>query len=72
MPFFPNHGPMSGLLDRWLAAKGEPAWVGELVSMVNDELAEALGGPHLQLGPSHFMRSGLDEKTSGPDLEIQH
>src|SRR5690606_20189524 len=60
VPVFPNHGPMAGLLDRWLAANGEPGWVGELVAMVNDELAEALGGPHLQLGPSHFMKAELD------------
>lgn len=62
VPVFPNHGPMAGLLDRWLMANEEPGWVGELVAMVNDELAEALGGPHLQLGPSHFMKAGLDDE----------
>lgn len=61
VPFFPNDGPMQGLLERWLAREGEPAWIGELLAMVNDELVEALGGPHLQLGPSHFMRKGMDE-----------
>jgi 5-methylcytosine-specific restriction protein B len=61
VPFFPNQGPMAGLLDRWLVKHGESGWVGELVAMVNDELADALGGPHLQLGPSHFMKAGLDE-----------
>ncbi len=60
IPFFPNHGPMAGLLDRWLAREGEPAWVGELVAQVNDELEQELGGPHLQLGPSHFMKNALD------------
>lgn len=60
VPFFPNHGPMAGLLDRWLAREGEPAWVGELVAQVNDELEQDLGGPHLQLGPSHFMKHDLD------------
>ena len=60
VPFFPGHGPMAGLLERWLERHGEPDWVGELVAMVNDELAEALDGPHLQLGPSHFMKRGLD------------
>jgi len=63
VPFFPNEGPMQGLLDRWLAREAEPAWVGELVAMVNDELIEALGGPHLQLGPSHFMRKAIDESA---------
>lgn len=60
IPFFPNHGPMAGLLDRWLEREGEPAWVGELVAQVNDELEYELGGPHLQLGPSHFMKHHLD------------
>ncbi|MGX6511644.1 McrB family protein [Rhodococcus sp. SJ-2] len=63
IPFFPNHGPMKNLLDRWLAREGEPAWVGELVAQVNDELTDALGGPHLQLGASHFMKPGLDRES---------
>lgn len=63
VPFFPNHGPMAGLLSRWLDREGEPTWVGELVEQVNDELAVALGGPHLQLGPSHFMKHGLNQET---------
>jgi 5-methylcytosine-specific restriction enzyme B len=61
VPVFPNQGPMAGLLDRWLKANIESGWVGELVAMVNDELVEALGGPHLQLGPSHFMKAGINE-----------
>lgn len=61
VPFFPNHGPMAALLDRWLKREGEPAWVGELVAQVNDELEQELGGPHLQLGPSHFMKRDLDK-----------
>ncbi len=63
IPFFPNSGPMAGLLDRWLERNEAPAWVGELVAQVNDELDEALGGPHLQLGPSHFMKKHLDEQA---------
>lgn len=62
IPFFPNHGPMAGLLDRWLQRAEEHAWVGELVAQVNAELEHELGGPHLQLGPSHFMKRDLDEK----------
>lgn len=61
IPFFPNHGPMAGLLDRWLEREHEPAWVGELVAQVNDELERDLGGPHLQLGASHFMKHGLNQ-----------
>ncbi len=60
VPFFPNQGPMKGLLVDWLKKHGEPSWVGELVAQVNDELELALAGPHLQIGPSHFMKPGLD------------
>ena len=65
VPFFPDSGPMAGLLGRWLKAQQppEPAWVGELVEAVNDELKQELGGSHLLLGPSHFMKeygSSLD------------
>lgn len=59
----PNHGPMKNLLDRWLAREGEPSWVGELVAQVNDKLSDALGGPHLQLGASHFMKHDLDREA---------
>jgi len=65
VPFFPNDGPMEGLLARWLEREGEPAWIAELVDMVNAELVDELGGPHLQLGPSHFMRHDLDEAALG-------
>ena len=63
IPFFPNRWPMEGLLERWLAENDEPNWVGELVAQVNDELDRELGGPHLLLGPSHFMKQGLDEEA---------
>lgn len=61
VPVYPESGPMEGLLGRWLDRHGEPAWVAGLVEMANADLVDALGGPHLQIGPSHFMRSGLDE-----------
>ena len=63
VPFFPDSGPMAGLLDRWLDRKGEAAWVGALVDGVNGELKAELEGSHLLLGPSHFMKeygSALD------------
>ena len=56
VPFFPDSGPMAGLLDRWLEREGEPAWVGELVDRINGELKDVLEGSHLLLGPSHFMK----------------
>ncbi|MDE0004479.1 MAG: AAA family ATPase, partial [Rhodospirillaceae bacterium] len=63
IPFFPNRKPIAGLLDRWLKANDEPAWVGELVARVNDELKDALGGDDLLVGPSHFMKAGLDHEA---------
>ncbi len=56
VPFFPDDGPMKGLLDRWLEREGEPEWIGRLVSAVNEELKKVLEGSHLLLGPSHFMK----------------
>ena len=56
VPFFPDREPMAGLLGRWLAHEGEPAWIGRLVDAVNDELSKILEGSHLLLGPSHFMK----------------
>lgn len=62
VPFFPDHGAMEGLLDRWYEKHAEPStrWFADLVAFVNDELIEDLGG-HLQIGPSHFMRKGLNQ-----------
>ena len=66
VPFFPDRGSMKGLLERWLEREGQPAWVGELVAMVNGELAEAVG-EDLQLGFSHFMRKGYRPEPSKDD-----
>ncbi|MDE0237048.1 MAG: AAA family ATPase [bacterium] len=63
IPFFPNRKPIAGLLDRWLEANDEPPWVGEFVAQVNDELKDALGGDDLLVGPSHFMKAGLDAEA---------
>ena len=65
VPFFPDHGPMAGLLDRWLKREGEPLWIGRLVDAVNEELQAELDGSHLLLGPSHFMK----EYGSSPDTQ---
>lgn len=61
VPVYPDSGPLEGLLRRWLTHHGEPIWVADLVETANGELVQALGGNHLQIGPSHFMRRGLDE-----------
>jgi 5-methylcytosine-specific restriction protein B len=63
VPFFPHEGPLADLLLNWLEAHDEPVWVAGLVDAVNVELQEKLGGPHVQVGPSHFMRKGLSNDT---------
>lgn len=65
VPFFPNYGPMKDLLKDWLETEGEDAWVGKIVAKVNGELAKALGGDHLQLGATHFMKSGISDLGTG-------
>ena len=77
VPFFPDSGPIAGLLGRWLDRKNQPAWVGRLVDGVNNELKGDLEGSHLLLGPSHFMKdygSTLDDAAgpTPPDLGVQH
>ena len=62
VPFFPNRPPTEGLLRRWTQRQApEQAWVAELLNRVNGELQKDLGGDHLLIGPSHFMKPGLDE-----------
>ena len=62
IPFFPNEEPIENLLADWLKSNDEPPWVADLLAMVNAELIEQLGGPHLQVGPSHFMKRGLNDE----------
>lgn len=61
LPVYPDSGPLEGVLRRWLAREGQPSWVADLIETANSELVEALGGSHLLIGPSHFMRTDLDE-----------
>lgn len=59
VPFFPDHGPLKGLLSRWLAAnKPSLGWVADMVDRAN----AMLGDRHTAIGPSHFMKSNLTEE----------
>ena len=61
VPFFPNHGPTAGLLGRWMGQHSpRQQWIAGLVDAVNGELAAEMGGEHLLIGPSHFMKRNLD------------
>lgn len=62
VPFFPEREPTKSLLRRWTQENApNQAWIPDLVSAVNSELEKELGGDHLQLGPSHFMKTDLNE-----------
>ena len=62
VPFFAERGPTENLLLKWINKHAaDQAWVVGLVSAVNSELKKELGGDHLQLGPSHFMKTDLDD-----------
>jgi len=62
VPMFPDAPPIDGLLDRWTEANGEDARWPRLLRGVNAWLRDDLGGPDLQVGPSHFLERGLDEE----------
>ena len=70
IPFFPDRGPTAGLLQDWLKNKEEPSWVGKLIEMVNEELTEAIGSD-LQLGPSHFMKTGYPTEPDPEDVLLR-
>lgn len=59
VPFFPDEPPVRGLLRRWLTReKPNLVWVADVV----DEANRRLGSRHVAIGPSYFMRKGLDEE----------
>ena len=58
--FHPDTPPVKGLLRRWLAEnKPDMAQVAALVDRAN----EKLGDRHAAIGPSYFMKDGLNEET---------
>ncbi len=63
VPFFPSEPPHDGVLRSWLEQhRPEAIWVADLVDHVNQQLVDLLGGPHLQIGPSHFFDRELSTK----------
>ena len=59
--FSVNEEPVKGLLRRWLEAKGlgKMEWVADAVELANANLDDY----HAAIGPSYFMRPGLDDAT---------
>ncbi len=58
VPFFPDTAPIDGLLRRWLTAERPGLlWVADVVERANALLDDR----NLAIGPSHFLRPGLEE-----------
>jgi len=56
--FHPDHPPVQGLLGRWLTQKApDMMWVADVVDRAN----AMLGDGQAAIGPSCFMKDGLDE-----------
>ena len=61
VPFDPHEPPVEGLLGRWLAEKAPGMeWVADAVAKAN----KLLDSPHAAIGPSYFMKEGLDEDAA--------
>ncbi len=64
VPFKPGLGRQithPQVLRRWVEANDELETLPDIVDKVNNQLRAALGGDHLLLGPSYFMKRGIDE-----------
>ena len=58
--FDPHESPVDRLLGRWLAEKvPDMEWVADAVARAND----LLDSRHAAIGPSYFMKEGLDEEA---------
>ena len=58
--FHPDRPPVEGLLRRYLRENAPTMeWVAEVVDLANSQLSE---DRHAAIGPSHFMRSNLNDK----------
>ena len=59
--FHPDAEPIKGLLRRWLAeCVPDMGWVADVVDRANEHLSE---DRHAAIGPSHFMKPGLDDEA---------
>lgn len=62
VPFFPDREPTAGLLRRWCEQNEQgQMWIADLLDGVNERLRSDLGGDHMLIGPSHFMKSNLSK-----------
>ncbi len=65
VPFFPDEPPVEGLLRRWLERyRPQMLWAADLLDAANAQLDDR----QLAVGPSHFMRTDLDDDWVTSDL----
>ncbi|MDE0440733.1 MAG: AAA family ATPase [Gammaproteobacteria bacterium] len=58
--FHPDKPPVQGLLERWLTRNApKMVWVADVVSRANQRLDDR----HAAIGPSYFMKEGLDDRA---------
>ena len=57
--FHPDDEPVKGVLRRWLGEGSELEWIADVVEQANKLLEE---NRHAAIGPSYFMKEGLDKK----------
>ena len=62
MEFHPDEEPVKGVLRRWLEVNGleHMAWVADAVEQANEK-PQLKQDRHAAIGPSYFMKDGLDE-----------
>jgi MoxR-like ATPase len=62
VPFFPHEGMMKDLLRQWLSDGSGRIAIADFLDAVNRELMPQVG-EHLLIGPSHFMKSDLSDRS---------
>jgi 5-methylcytosine-specific restriction protein B len=66
IPFVPDvrgESPVSQVLRRWVDANDQLETLPDMLDKINNKLRHDLGGDHLLLGPSYFMKKGLNEQA---------
>ena len=59
--FHPDDEPVKGVLRRWLGERSELEWIADVVEQANKLLKK---DRHAAIGPSYFMKEGLDKKMA--------
>lgn len=66
LPLHPSEEPTSGILRRWLMAKGHDTWLADL----HDELNSRITDNEFKIGPSYFMREKIVTDKTDKALEL--